>query len=68
MYTFTMTFHTILMCIVKVKGRGRGGWREGGKIQAGSSMSGSLLMKNGCVLSSFGTRGDKRLPWLPPRL
>ena len=37
-----------------------------GVIQAGSSTSGSLLMKKGCVLSSCGTREETRGLWLPP--
>lgn len=37
------------------------------KIQAGSSMSGSGVSKNGCVLSSSGTKGSTKVGCLLPR-
>ena len=36
------------------------------RIHAGSSTSGSLPMKKGCVLRSLGTRMETREPWLFP--
>lgn len=37
------------------------------KIQAGSSMSGSGVSKNGCVLSSSGTNGSTKVGCLLPK-
>lgn len=37
-----------------------------GRIQAGSSMSGSGVSKYGCVLSSSGTNGSTSVGWRDP--
>ena len=37
------------------------------RIQAGSSMLGSEVMRKGCVLSSDGTSADAIPPWVTPR-